>query len=786
MTARTLRVRLALTLLALVFVGIGFYYRQNAGLQVGGEISAVKMLWLFYAIAAWFVLPAFLWRDARLAVPVRRLFGAFWIAMAVRGIAELVLLYFFQHWHPLYGISHDVFCIFLVLGLRHRLTPDDGTNRRALQFTTSLLVSLCAEIAFAGMFMQTGAHANAVYFASTAASWGYINMVTGVVLVFVYPDLLSTLAGLYFPGLSPEPWRALRWLRVTAACLLVVLVGGALAFWTHMVRAEAEAARFQRVGYAIVDSCMAFKDAFAQGDENAMADFIESGQGQWHLEVVKHPHPFEVKRWRPGGPDRSLYQAMLDWRRGLDEVLQAAFKLHLVDEVISDEEAVVQLRFEVTTRHTTDSGLLRCRFRRGGERWRVVESSLIEGTSVEGPGNYFVDQARERGLDFVMAPDRRFVPGDRCTEHNCSGPTQLKFQTMRHAYAGCACADFDADGHDDVLFCSGGRVQLYRNKGDGTFENVTKSAGLDNLWHINTAGFADLDNDGYPDLFLSAFYGETYIFRNNGNGTFTNVTEGSGIRSDGMITCFCFFDYNNDGKLDLYVGRFLDARTKIPDSFLYARNGEGNFLYRNDGNFHFTDVTEQAGVGEHGLALSLAAADYDGDGHQDLFVANDFGRSVLYKNQGDGTFRNVTKESGALAIGGNMSASWGDYNNDGRLDLYVAAIRSNQRWFVQPLTARRVLYKYVREGRLLATNPVFHDLREHMGDNWVNIGNEALAGNYLFRQGEDGKFTNVAEAAGARPAGWYWSSGFFDIDNDGYLDIYATNGWITGPKSHDL
>jgi hypothetical protein len=787
MSYRAVRVRLALSLLLLAGACAVFYSRQNAGPGLGGPISVPKMLWLAYALAAWFVVPFFLWRDARLDPGVRRVFGVFWAVMALRGGAEMVLLHAFHHWTPVYGISHDLLCMLLLVVLRWRARPADGPSRRALRFGSSLLVGLAAEIAFAGMFLQTGAHERGVYFASDEAYWRYINLATTAVLLFVYPDLLATLAGLYYPGFAKDSPRLVPWPRAAAALFTVLLALGALAFWTHMVRTEREAERFQRVGYEVVDSCTAFKDAFVRGDREAMADFVEGGDGSWTLEPVDHRFPFTLERWTPGGPPRSLLQALCDWRGAMPEVLQAAFKIHLVDEVAGEDEAVVQLRFEVTGRHASDHGLLRCRFRRGaGGRWRVAESALVEGTSVAGPGTHFVEEARRRGLDFTMEPDRRFVPCDACTEHDCPGPTRLKFQTMRHAYAGCAAADFDGDGADDVLFCSGGRVALYRNRGDGTFEDVTERAGLAGIWHVNTGGFADLDNDGRPDLFLSAFYGQTYLFRNNGDGTFTDVTKDSGLRNDGMVTCFSFFDYDGDGKLDLYLGRFLDARTAIPDSFLYARNGEPNVLYRNEGNFRFRDVTDEAGVGDRGLTLSLAAADYDGDGHQDLFVANDFGRSVLYHNQGDGTFRNVTKESGALAIGGNMSATWGDYDNDGRLDLYVAAIRSNQRWFVQPLTARRVLYKYVREGRLLSTNPVFADLREYMGDNWVNIGNEALAGNFLFRQNADGSFTNVAERAGARPAGWYWSAGFFDVDNDGWLDVYATNGWITGQDPHDL
>ncbi len=793
MTTRSLRIGLGSCLAALVGSSIIFYHRQNAGLQIGGEISLPKMLWLGYALAAWFVLPFFLWRDERLSPAVRRVFGVFLLLLVARGAVQLPLMYVFQHWNPLYNIGYTLFCLLVVLALRRRLEPADVPSRRALRFQRWIMVGQVADMTFAAMFLQTGAHENSVYFASTEASWGYINFVTWLVVLVLYPNLLWTLATLYYPGVRRDVPRLLRWAGAATAFLTASVAVAAAVFWTHMMRTDREAARFQRIGTEIIDSCLKFKQAFLQADEAAMADFVAGGEADWSLERTAHSHPFELQRWRSGGPQRPLQAAFAEWRRSRPKVHEAAFKMHLLDEIVSDVEAVARIHFEVTGidltgQHTTDEGLLRCRFQQGeDERWLVTESSVVEGTTVAGPGTHFVDLAAERGLDFVMEPDRRFTPGASCScREEAQGAEQLKFQTMRHAYAGCATADYDGDGHDDVLFCSGGRLRLYRNRGDGSFVETTEAAGLGNLWHINTAGFADLDNDGHADLFATAFYGQTYLFANNGDGTFTDVTARSGLVHHGMVTCFCFFDFNNDGRLDLYLGRFLDARTAIPDSFLYARNGEPNVLYRNDGGLHFTDVTAEAGVGDRGLTLSLAAADYDGDGWQDLYVANDFGRNVLYHNEGNGTFRDAAKQTGTLAIGGSMSASWGDYDNDGRLDLYVGAIRSNQRWFVQPITARRVLYKYIREGRLLTSNPLFRDLKENLGDDWVNIGNHAMAGNSLLRQQADGTFADEAEAAGARPTGWYWSCGFCDIDNDGHEDIYATNGWISGPDKHDL
>ncbi len=794
MTTRRFRTVLSLSLCGLGLVAWIFYVRQNSGQQVGGAISVPKMLWLTYAIAAWFVVPPFLWRDSRIDGSVRRLFGVFWAAMLVRGVIEMVLVYGFSHWTPWYGIGHDLFCVGLLLMYRRQVIVPDQTTRRAFRFSTSLLIVLLAETAFAAMFLMSGVHRDAVYFASSDASWALVNGITTVVLVFAIPDLIATLIVLYFPGATRTAPRVAHWLRGGAAATALLAVTGGLGLWIWMSHVENHAARFQQTGFAVAASCKEFADAFLRSEGNVaeqknMADFVDGATLSWNAEPVSHGHPFTYLDWKPNESSEPLISSLRSWRRDFQDIDQATFKVHLIDE-FGDGWCLAQIRFEVTGGDRTDAGMLRLRFESRASRWRVTDAELISGRTVRADagtdGHAFVDRAEPRGLDFRMHNDPRFTPCQSCTEHECAGPTKLRFQTMRHAYAGSATADFDGDGADDLFLGSGERAALYRNRGDGSFELWTERAGVGELWHVNTAGFADFDNDGDQDLFLGRFFGRNQIFANRGDGTFEDVTENSGLAQDDQVTCFSFFDYDRDGDLDIYLGRFLDATKEIPGSFLYARNGEPNRLYRNDGGLRFQDVTSAAGVGDVGLALSLAAADFDDDGDQDLYVANDFGRNVLYRNHGDGTFSDVAAETGTLAIGGSMSASWGDYDNDGRLDLYVAAIRSNQRWFVQPITAQRVVLKFLREGKLGSDNPLLSDLRRYMGADWVNIGNHALAGNSLLRQEVDGTFTERADEADARPAGWYWSSGFLDFDHDGDLDLLATNGWISGEDSHDL
>jgi hypothetical protein len=167
-------------------------------------------------------------------------------------------------------------------------------------------------------------------------------------------------------------------------------------------------------------------------------------------------------------------------------------------------------------------------------------------------------------------------------------------------------------------------------------------------------------------------------------------------------------------------------------------------------------------------------------------VANDFGRNALFHNNGDGTFTDVSRETGTTNMSYGMSSSWADVDNDGDLDIYVAGLHSGQRWIGHAATINRYLITSIREGAILEDYPTYAELYDLLGLGWTGLGNEVLMGNTLMLNNGDGTFTNATESCRVNPHGWYWSSAMFDFDNDGFQDIYTVNGWITGKVKDDL
>jgi hypothetical protein len=242
--------------------------------------------------------------------------------------------------------------------------------------------------------------------------------------------------------------------------------------------------------------------------------------------------------------------------------------------------------------------------------------------------------------------------------------------------SGVAVLDYDGDGFEDLFVADGVRSILYKNDGHGHFTDVTLEAGLAGKdgHGIAATGVAagDVDGDGFPDLFLTDAFGPARLFRNRGDGTFEETTARSGISVSGNARSAAFADVNGDGSLDLFVCVTGDYYGQMPDPPFDANDGRPNRLYLNDGHGHFTDATAAWGLAkETRWSLSCLFADYDGDGRPDLLVTNDFGLKNLYRNVGGKRFSDVTKAAGTEVRAYGMSAAWADFDGDGLLDLYT-------------------------------------------------------------------------------------------------------------------
>jgi hypothetical protein len=394
----------------------------------------------------------------------------------------------------------------------------------------------------------------------------------------------------------------------------------------------------------------------------------------------------------------------------------------------------------------------------------------------------FREEARDSGITFRMA----FLPGEQ--------GQNFKINLYDHG-CGVAVADFDGDGHDDIYFCNQlGKNALYRNKGDGTFEGVTDKAGVGLGDRICVAAaWGDTRNTGKPDLFVTSTRGGNVFFRNNGDGTFTDATEKAGLAQKPTThsQTAVFFDYDGDGLLDLFVTNTAqwtlhdyDRRAHYfpgPTDFweMAGSPKEHNVLYRNNGDGTFTDVTAKAGLAGHGWGGDVAVFDYDNDGHIDILVTSMFGASQLYHNNGDGTFSDVTKKVLGKTSWGAIGCKAFDFSNDGRLDLLIVDMHSDM-WLPAWIDPRktsddlRVKYSHVM-GPWFSRNPEQAGLEERFKKGFNIRYEDVVFGNTLFKQLPSGGFEEVSDKAGMETF-WPWGIATGDFDNDGYEDVFLPSG----------
>jgi tetratricopeptide (TPR) repeat protein len=341
-----------------------------------------------------------------------------------------------------------------------------------------------------------------------------------------------------------------------------------------------------------------------------------------------------------------------------------------------------------------------------------------------------------------------------------------------YGHNGISVADIDNDGFDDLYVCqpAGLPNRLYRNRGDGTFEDVTESSGLGILENTACALFADFNNDGLQDVILVRASGPLF-FLNEGGGKFREKPNAFQFANapQGTFTGAAVADYDRDGWLDIYFCLYAfyqgTGQYKYPSPYHDAQNGPPNFLMRNQRDGTFRDVTAESGLNQNNTRYSFCCGwgDYNRDGWPDLYVVNDFGRKNLYRNNGDGTFTDVAAQAGVEDVGAGMSVSWLDYDNDGADDLYVANM-------------------WTAAGERVSTQESFKK------DSTIEVRalyQKHAMGNSLFLN-RDGRFENTTKAADVGMGRWSWSSDVFDFDHDGCPDLYIVNGMVSGPSRQDM
>jgi hypothetical protein len=388
--------------------------------------------------------------------------------------------------------------------------------------------------------------------------------------------------------------------------------------------------------------------------------------------------------------------------------------------------------------------------------------------------------------------------------------------------SGAAFFDYDGDADPDIYLVNGAALPgyegppgstdlLYENRG-GSFTDVTEKAGIRQSAYGHGCAAGDYDGDGDLDLYVTRF-GDNALYRNNGNGTFTDVAKEAGVTEPNWSTSCAFADYDLDGDLDLYVVNYLEfsvaenpwcgLKEKGFRAYCEPNNfpGQPDALYRNNGNGTFTNVTKEAGVLDRGKGLGVVWGDYDNDGDPDLYVANDSTENLLYRNRGNGTFEEVGFASGVAVsqdgvVQNGMGTAFGDWNNDGWLDLivtnYAKQMNSLYRndgdgFFTDLSTSSRtgaVSYPEVGWGTEFFDydNDGWLDIfvaNGHLHDNLADLGQEGTYGqrNFLFKNRRDGTFDEISNHLGPSMRLEEVSRGaaFADYDLDGDVDILVTN-----------
>jgi hypothetical protein len=479
----------------------------------------------------------------------------------------------------------------------------------------------------------------------------------------------------------------------------------------------------------------AWPDHLAEGDGAGLRGLFESEQASL--------------------PSRAL-------RAGFAEVQYAEGDVEHVDAEVEPVHAWVRLRLDGTDPEGRPRTVIQRReveLAHHGDVWRIAADHAEPAHVVAAPSSGFRDEARLRGLWFV---------------HEEKPPPAPAGEPRRYPFgSGVAAIDLDHDGFDDVLLATGRRIELFRNEA-GYFERVSEQWGLgselaiDEGTVLNVVLPADFDGDGDDDLFVGAEYGQPLLLRNAG-GRFVPMPD-AGITTRERTIGASAADFDGDGRLDLFLANHEDVYRNAPD-LPYARNAQRDQLFLGDGAGGFAEVGRDVGIDNSGWSLAPAPADFDGDGDVDLFVGNDFGFDVLLRNEG-GRFVDVSDASGVKAPVAAMGATWGDYDADGDLDLFVSGMASGSGWVIE-------IPQFRIRGVPWFVDALFRPYVREAVRSW-------FLGNRLYENLGEGRFREHAAESGVAWNGWGWGAAWLDFDNDGLLDLYAANGFLSGPLKDDL
>jgi tetratricopeptide (TPR) repeat protein len=511
-------------------------------------------------------------------------------------------------------------------------------------------------------------------------------------------------------------------------------------------------------------------------DRNLLATPLNQAK----INILRSEPPLESAEALFGQPDRLDSSVFLESAHAyfapFESLKVAEFQVGGL-EVIS--ESPLQVRTQIHYDLAGDVASHRSEERTG--EWQVTWQRKSDGSwSIVGWTAGRESRARLSGPGFIDITEA------------CLGDVSSYLQQMRHGtdywrtvldgssgidiYGnnGIAAGDFDGDGWDDLYVCqpAGLPNRLYRNRGDGTLEDVTQKAGVGVLDGTSSAIFADLNNNGHQDLIVVRTSGPL-LFINRGDGTFRLKPDAFQFarQPQGTFTAVAVADYDRNGLLDIYFCLYSFyqglSEYQFPSPYYDAQNGPPNFLLKNQGNHTFEDVTVSSGMDQSNNRFSFACSwnDYNNDGWPDLYVVNDFGRKVLYKNNGDGTFIEVSAASGTEDSGEGMSMAWLDYDNDGFDDLYVVNM-----W---EAAGKRV----TTQKQFLAAAP--EDVRRLYRQ-------DAMGNTLLHNEAGKGTFRDVSDESGTRFGAWSWGCEALDVNLDCYPDIYFANGFISGIEEDNL